>query len=237
MSDQQAQILTLMTRVAQAGGEPADSESILGLITQSARESIAGTDSTSITTKTDGSYQTLAPTDGLSLSADKLQYALNEGPCIDAAGGQSLIRTGDLATDQRWPGYGRQATAEVGVVSQMAFEMYSGDKNYGGLNLYSRSPGAFNDEESVSLAQLFASQAASVMGKAATITQYTQALTSRKVIGQATGLLMAKYELDEDRAFQFMVRMSSTANIKLRNVAQQIVDSANGRAATSSGSS
>jgi hypothetical protein len=149
MSDQQAHILALMTRVARTGGEPADRESILQLITTSARESIAGTDSASISTKTDGSYETLAPTDDLSLSADKLQYALGEGPCVDAAGGQPLVRTGELATDQRWPAYGPRATGEVGAVSQMAFEMYSGDKNYGGLNLYSRSPGAFNDEESV----------------------------------------------------------------------------------------
>jgi GAF domain-containing protein len=227
MSDQQSGLLDLMTRVAQSSGEPADRDETLRLITQAAKKSIRGTDAVSISIKDAAEYTTLAPTDDLSMSGDKLQYALGEGPCVDAAGGESVIRTGELVSDPRWPEYGPRAAAELGVTSQVAFEMYSGEKTYGGLNLYSRSSGAFNDEEGLSLAQLFASQAANVMGKAATITQYTEALSSRKVIGQAIGLVMARYDLDDVRAFQFLVRMSSTGNMKLRAVAQGIVDAAN----------
>ncbi|WP_254069980.1 ANTAR domain-containing protein [Pimelobacter simplex] len=37
---------------------------------------------------------------------------------------------------------------------------------------------------------------------------------------------MERYRIPEDRAFQFLVRASSTSNIKLRAIAQEIVDSA-----------
>jgi GAF domain-containing protein len=227
MSDQQSRLLDLMTRVAQASGEPADRDDILRLITYAAKKSIPGTDAASISIKEAAEYTTLAPTDDLCISGDKLQYTLGEGPCVDAAGGESVIRTGELARDPRWPEYGPRAAAELGVTSQVAFEMFSGERTYGGLNLYSCSRGAFNDEEVLSLAQLFASQAANVMGKAATIMQYTEALGSREVIGQATGLVMARYDLDDARAFQVLVRMSTTGNIKLRAAAQKIVDAAN----------
>ena len=46
---------------------------------------------------------------------------------------------------------------------------------------------------------------------------------SRKVIGQALGILMERYRVDADRAFQFLVRASSSSNVKLRDVAEEIV--------------
>ena len=52
---------------------------------------------------------------------------------------------------------------------------------------------------------------------------------SRKIIGQATGILMERYDMNEDRAFAFLVRASSHGNIKLRAVAQELVDEYNRR--------
>ena len=34
---------------------------------------------------------------------------------------------------------------------------------------------------------------------------------------------MERYDLDEDRAFSFLVRASSTSNIKVRDIAQELV--------------
>lgn len=54
-----------------------------------------------------------------------------------------------------------------------------------------------------------------------------QALQSRKVIGQAIGILMERFGLDDGRAFAFLVRASSHGNIKLRDVAAELVDQGN----------
>ena len=73
------------------------------------------------------------------------------------------------------------------------------------------------------MAWLFAMHAALAMGRRRQIEQLNEALHTRKVIGQAIGIVMERYELDEDRALQFLVRVSRTGNIKLRTVAQEIV--------------
>ena len=80
------------------------------------------------------------------------------------------------------------------------------------------------------MAELFATHAAVAFGKARDIDNLTVALKSRTVIGQATGLVMAKYDLDQDAAFAFLQRTSSHLNMKLRQVAEQIVVEANARA-------
>jgi AmiR/NasT family two-component response regulator len=55
----------------------------------------------------------------------------------------------------------------------------------------------------------------------------TEALATRNLIGQAVGIVMERYQLDSDRAFAFLVRLSQSANKKLRTVAATLVDSAN----------
>ena len=47
------------------------------------------------------------------------------------------------------------------------------------------------------------------------------------MIGQAIGILMERYEMPQDRAFAFLVRSSSDANIKLRTIAQELVNERN----------
>jgi len=59
---------------------------------------------------------------------------------------------------------------------------------------------------------------------------------ARKVIGQAIGILMERYEMNEDRAFAFLVRASSHGNVKLRSVAQELVDQRNRGEGSSTGS-
>ncbi len=229
MSYQHTRILELMAELASARHDDETSrDASLELITRAAKESIPDAHSVSISTRSDrGDLVTLAPTDDLSMSADKLQYVLNEGPCIDAAAGEPVTQSSDLGNDVRWRHYGPRSFSELGVVSQAALEMFSAGSSYGGLNLYSRSRAAFNDDEFLSMAELFACQAAVVMGHTATVKHFSAALESRKVIGQATGIVMARYGLDEGRAFQFLVRVSSTSNIKVRTVAAEIVAEAN----------
>ncbi|HEU4546899.1 MAG TPA: ANTAR domain-containing protein [Microlunatus sp.] len=50
------------------------------------------------------------------------------------------------------------------------------------------------------------------------------AMKSRAMIDQAKGILMERYKLNEDRAFAVLARASQTSNIKLRDVAQELID-------------
>jgi AmiR/NasT family two-component response regulator len=77
------------------------------------------------------------------------------------------------------------------------------------------------------LAGLFATHAAIALGHAQERAGLAEGLQTRRVIGQAIGILMTRYEMNEDRAFAFLVRASSHRNIKLRAIAQELVDEAN----------
>ena len=73
------------------------------------------------------------------------------------------------------------------------------------------------------IASLFATHAAIALGHARDYDNLQTALATRKIIGQAIGILMERYDLDEDRAFAFLRRASSHSNVKLRDVAQELV--------------
>jgi hypothetical protein len=57
--------------------------------------------------------------------------------------------------------------------------------------------------------------------------QLYEALQTRTVIGQATGLLMARLDLSSDEAFAELTEMASSAQRKVRDVAATVVASAN----------
>jgi AmiR/NasT family two-component response regulator len=83
----------------------------------------------------------------------------------------------------------------------------------------------------VELAETFATYAAVAVANAALYTstaalasQMQQAVKSRAVIDQAKGILMAQHRYSGDEAFAGLVRLSQQRNIKLRDVAQSIVD-------------
>jgi AmiR/NasT family two-component response regulator len=85
------------------------------------------------------------------------------------------------------------------------------------------------DEDAVQLAELFASHAAIALDRASHEHHLNDALASRKVIGQAIGIVMERYQINEDRAFHSLVRASSASNMKLRTVAQEVVDTTHHR--------
>ena len=93
----------------------------------------------------------------------------------------------------------------------------------GALNLYSTSQEEI-DPDAEHVAELFASHAAIALHQAREVENLNQALESRKVIGQALGIVMERYGLDENHAFAFLLRASSTSNIKLRDIAAQLVE-------------
>ncbi|HYO32332.1 MAG TPA: GAF and ANTAR domain-containing protein [Nocardioidaceae bacterium] len=220
-------IVAAMSRVARSLGDGADVDKTLQALTHAALEALPGVDSVTITmADRDGSLRTLAPTSELGHQADVLQYELREGPCLDAVALEQTIRSADLTDEERWPAYAPRA-AKLGIGSQMAIEIFRTSSTCAGLNVYSTTTGAL--DESRHIVELFASQAAIAMNFVRATQTLQDALISRKTIGQAIGIVMERYGLDEDRAFDFLVRTSQDGNVKLRAVAQNIVDVSNQR--------
>jgi GAF domain-containing protein len=169
---------------------------------------------------------TRAATSELVWTLDKVQYELGQGPCVDSLRHATVVVAPDIRHDQRWPGFVPRADEE-GVQSQLAVRLYLDDSGLlGGLNLYSTSSPEIHPEAE-GLADLFAAHAAIALGSANDREQLHEALHSRKVIGQGIGIVMERYGIDEDRAFQFLVRASSHGNIKVRDIAAELVREGN----------
>ncbi|GAB3813159.1 GAF and ANTAR domain-containing protein [Kribbella italica] len=223
------QVADAMADVAESMQAPMDLGRTLHLITQSAADAVPGIVEVSISlTHKDGRIETIAPTGPLATRADELQYELREGPCVDAALGEPAVMVGDLATDSRWPAFGPKAAA-LGLGAHLAFQFRADPHARGALNLYSTAPYGI-DQDSLHLGSLFAGQVALAMGWAKQDATMSEALETRNVIGQAVGIVMERYSLDADRSFAFLVRLSQSGNLKLRQVAVSLVESVNHKA-------
>jgi len=142
---------------------------------------------------------------------------------VDTLRDATVVASPRIASDPRWPHY-VPAAVQLGLKAQLAVKLSLDDQGtVGGLNMYSTSTDKF-DPQAPAIADLFATHAALALGQAREVDHVHQALRTREVIGQAMGLLMAQYRLDLDAAFAFLVRTSSRANIKVRDIAEQMVE-------------
>jgi len=223
MSKETESVALMRDVAASLRAHPEDADT-LEIVTRLASDKLPKVDFASISViSADGTLKTFAPTDEVITQADSVQYELGEGPCIEAARSGKTVCTAHVGSDERWPGYGAKA-ASLGIAGQMAVHIYATRSSSAALNLYSATEGAF--EDSTHIVELFASQAAVALGFSRSIETLKAALGARNAIGLAIGMTMERYGLDEQRAFNFLVRVSQTSNVKLRVVAEEVVEQA-----------
>ncbi|HWI44071.1 MAG TPA: GAF and ANTAR domain-containing protein [Nocardioides sp.] len=225
-------IATALGEAAKAINSPRSLDETLDAVVHAAQQTVPGFEYVGISiAHSNGEIETRAGTGQLVWELDDLQYKLQEGPCYAAIREEPLMLLEDASTDERWPRYLPKAR-EKGLRSQLGLRLHTEEGTLGGLNFYStRSTGI--DPDALQLAELFATHAAIALGRARYEHQLNESVSSRQVIGTAIGMLMERYRLPEERAFDFLVRASTTSNIKLRAIAQEIVDHGNAQYAVS----
>ena len=217
-----------IAEAARTLNQPRSLDETLQTIVEVACNSVPGFDQVGIATvKGKGMVETRAFSGDLVLRLAEVQYRLREGPCSAALQGQDAVSVSSLRREQRWAQYVPLAQ-EVGVRSQMALKLDLGQGTLGGMNFYSTISDDVSDDAQA-LAGMFATHAAIALRHAHERETLNEGLLTRKVIGQAIGILMERHQMPEDRAFAFLVRASSHANIKLRAVAQELVDEQNAK--------
>lgn len=224
MSSTRMSVATALAQASVTINESRTVQETLDAIVHATRTSLPEFAHVSISVKNRaGAFATEAGTGQLAWELDSVQYGMDDGPCVQAIETEPVVVVEHLRHEQRWPTYTPVAAAR-GVRSQVAVRLFTDAKHVAGLNLYCTERDEV-DATSAETARLFATHAAIILGHAQQQDQLNQALQSRKVIGQALGILMERYHIDADRAFQFLVRASSTSNIKIRDVADEIVTS------------
>ncbi|SIM85421.1 GAF and ANTAR domain-containing protein [Micromonospora cremea] len=190
----------------------------------------------SVTLVRGGTGHTAAFTDELARDLDERQYAHGRGPCLEAAASGNVLSVPDLTADDRWPDWAQRGR-QAGVGSSVSIGLPIQEAVVGALNVYAHMPHAF-DDDSVSILKTFGAYAAVALANAqlydstATLArQMQEAMTSRAVIEQAKGIIMAERRCSPAEAFTILSKVSQDSNRKVREVAQALVD----RAARTSG--
>lgn len=169
---------------------------------------------------------------------DEMQGRFFEGPCLTAIHENTITHVADTLDDSRWPDY-LPVAAEHGVRSILGVPFALGDEPGAGaaLNVYSPYPGEFSDEtiESVRHEVHHASSALQLAVRLArhreTEENLRAAMTSRTPIDLAVGLIMGQNRCTQHEAVEILKTASSHRNIKLRDLAVDLVERANQRPA------
>jgi len=194
---------------------------------------LAGAEAASVTLGPPAEATLLATTDALAQAIDGAQFRAARGPSWDAYAGRAPVTTADLRTDGRWPGL--PALLPAAGAGAVAAPLLEGTVQVGVLAVYGTA--AVGRAEVAARAALFATAATAIVREHRAIDelrraegQLREALVSRATIDQAKGILMARHGYDPDEAFAELIRASQHGNVKLRTVAQRLVEDATGSA-------
>ncbi|TCC54489.1 ANTAR domain-containing protein [Kribbella pittospori] len=166
-----------------------------------------------------------AVTDPVVADVYDLQLSSECGPLVTALRERSTVLIRDTTTDNRWPEWAAKVAA-LGVRSVLDVPLATGDDSrstVGVLGLYSPSPDAFSPDDEA-IAHILARHASVALASARHEESMAQAVDARKLVGQAMGILMERFDVNDDQAFAILKRYSQDTNTKLRDVAQQLID-------------
>jgi GAF domain-containing protein len=205
-------------------------DSLLQTVADLTKTVLPGRPETSVLLLVKDRPTTVVHTGQLAVDLDERQYERGHGPCLHAARTGELTEIADTRTETRWRDYTQKA-AERGNLSSLSIPLMIDEDEQvsGALNVYARQPDAF-DADSRSVATRFGPYAAVAAGNlyayqsARDMADNLQmALESRAVIDQAKGVLIERYKVTPDQAFQLLARASMAANRKLRDIADHLV--------------
>jgi GAF domain-containing protein len=177
---------------------------------------------------------TVAASDETAARLAEAQYAVGEGPCLEAIANGRAVHVRDQHADQRWSHY-RSMARDRGVQSSLSLPFFVEGAPAGALNLYDgRGPDGFG-AAARKRAEVFAVQAATAVALSQQLSKHERrsdqvaaALRSRSAIDQALGILMVQEQCDAETALDLLRRHSQTTNQKLRDVAARLVERATG---------
>ncbi|MDQ4055387.1 MAG: GAF and ANTAR domain-containing protein [Actinomycetota bacterium] len=221
MNDDEIKMATLFAELSEELSGTPDGPLTFQRVVDRALEVVPGCDHCGLhLRKRRGRAESASATDDIAAEADRLQDELQDGPCVDAAFQSENFIVHDVRTENRWPSWAER-TAALGIRSSMSVRLTASDETIGALNFYSDQPGTFDGDQDI--AMIFSSHAAAAMANARLVSGLRNAMDSRHSIGMAQGVLAVRYGISYERAFQVLHRYSNDHNIKLRDLADIVL--------------
>ena len=217
---------TAFAELAKISFESDSLEVVLEKVAHAATAAIPGCDHASVTLSGEKGLRTAAATDDVARDIDAYEYEMAEGPCVAAVASRRIEQIQSTEDPGRWILFAEKM-AGFGVHSAIGVPL--GEEVPGALNAYSRKPHGF-DEEALDTANLIAFVAGVAVRNAQSfsrlgslVEQLNEAMRSREMIGKAIGILMERENKSEDEAFEVLRQVSQRSNVKLREIAEEVV--------------
>jgi transcriptional regulator with GAF, ATPase, and Fis domain len=177
-----------------------------------------------------GVLRVMASSSERSDALDLLQSQNEEGPCFECYRRGAPVFSEDLAAEAgRWPTFAPLAV-QVGFRSVQAIPMRVHRETVGALNLFRAGSGRLVERD-MSLGQGMADIAAIALLQERTVRQahgvvgqLQGALNSRVIIEQAKGVLAERAHIDVDAAFARLRAHARVYNLRLSDVARDLID-------------
>jgi GAF domain-containing protein len=191
---------------------------------------VAGCDHASLMLARGDGYETAAASDEVARHVDALERELGEGPCVDAIDDEAGQVDTDISTHSTWPRLAERVLAETPVRGMAGYRIVIEGRKIGALNLFSDTAGALETggDEGIVLSA-FASIALGSVANRERADSLRRGLESNREVGKAIGLLMAAHEIGSVEAFELLRRASNDMNMKLTEVAREVIKNAENR--------
>lgn len=212
-----------MADLARSIAPPTSLDALLHDVTAIAKELIPGVGEAGVLlVGKNNTFESLGPTSELTHQLDQIQMDLGEGPCLEAALEEVVVRVDDFRDEPRFPRYAAEVI-KLGILSALSFKLYTADRTAGALNLFAFESNLW-DPEVETIGTVLAAHAAAALLASREGEQLQSALSTRDRIGQAKGIIMERYKVGDVQAFEMLRQLSQDTNTKLVEVAQQVID-------------
>lgn len=208
---------------------------VVDRVVNGAARLVDGADAVSLAVQAGDGYTTTSVTDPVAAELDAAQFRTGQGPVLEAVRvpGVGLAFAADLHADGSWPEFAAEAGVRGvrGVLSVALFPT-GGPPRLGALTFYSREVGGLSEVDH-DIAVILAAYAGTALAAVSALESADEqaghlrrALDHRDVIGQAKGILMERRGLSAEQAFDVLSETSQQLNVKVRDLAEQVADTA-----------
>jgi hypothetical protein len=227
MSDEggQRETAAVFTRLAGIVYRTENYEHMCAALCVAAPLVVPGCDRASLMVRRGSSIRTVAAGDDTARRIDAAERELGEGPCIDVLHHDAAELDPDLTTRTRWPALTKWILESTPVRGAAGFRLLVEGADVAALNIFSDTPGALTEEslEQGSILAAFASVALTAQAHREQADTLRLGLESNRETGKAVGLLMALHDVSEEQAFALLRAASQRMNLRLADVAKQVV--------------
>ncbi|MFP3465343.1 GAF and ANTAR domain-containing protein [Leifsonia sp. SIMBA_070] len=173
--------------------------------------------------------ETVSASDAVAARLDELQFDLGEGPCWDALRLRRPVLESDMRARPRqtWSAFSA-AALEQGVVALFAFPMLVGPLQIGAIDMYARQPVTLDDahtQEATRLADIAGRRLLqNALHRAGDELQEDNNPFSRRIVHQATGMVLAQLDVSADDARMVIQAHAFATNRSMMEVSREVLD-------------